>query len=198
MTDNKEKKLIRRKILALREAVGREELEKHSLLIVKKFLAMPEYLSSKVVSSYSPINFEADISEFNKTAVKEGRICAYPVTLDDGKLIFAVPKDENAWHEGPFGIKTPLLERSLEVPPSEIDFAVVPCVGFDPETGVRLGMGGGYYDRIMPEMTHAFKVSPAFEFAKVENLTACEHDMPVDAVVTEKTIYRFKRIKDKG
>ncbi|NLL91646.1 MAG: 5-formyltetrahydrofolate cyclo-ligase [Ruminococcaceae bacterium] len=193
MTDiNKEKKLKRGEILALREAFGREGVEKHSLLIVKKLLDMPEYLSSKVVLSYSPINFEVDVSKFNITAVKEGRSCAYPVALKDGKLVFAIPKDENAWQEGSFGIKTPVLERSLTIPPSQIDFAVIPCVGFDPETGVRLGMGGGYYDRIIPEMKSAFKVCPAFEFAKVNNIPACEYDMPADAVVTEKTIYRFK------
>ena len=156
---------------------------------------MPEYLSSKVIASYSPINFEADISGFNEIAKSEGKSCAYPVPLKCGKLLFAIPKDDDAWCEGAFGIKMPIPERSFEIKPSDIDFAVIPCVAFDPETGVRLGMGGGYYDRTIPEMTFAFKVSPAFEIAKVSGFATDEFDMPVDAVVTEKSIYRFKQLR---
>ena len=71
----------------------------------------------------------------------------------------------------------------------------LPLVGFD-RRGVRLGTGGGYYDRAF-----AFRrwrsawyaprlVGPAYGFQQLEHITAAAHDVLMDAVVTEEGIIR--------
>jgi 5-formyltetrahydrofolate cyclo-ligase len=74
-----------------------------------------------------------------------------------------------------------------------LDIVFLPLVGFD-ERGMRLGMGGGYYDR-----TFAFRnlratwrgprlVGIAYEFQRVPPIERAWHDVMLDAVVTEEGI----------
>jgi 5-formyltetrahydrofolate cyclo-ligase len=76
-----------------------------------------------------------------------------------------------------------------------LDVVFLPLVGFD-ACGVRLGMGGGYYDRAFAfrrwrAAWHAPRlIGLAYSFQQVEGLTAAAHDVRLDAVVTEKRIVK--------
>jgi 5-formyltetrahydrofolate cyclo-ligase len=76
-----------------------------------------------------------------------------------------------------------------------LDLVLLPLVGFDAQ-GMRLGMGGGYYDR-----TFAYKrrhsawrrprlVGVAYSFQQVPSIGREWHDVPLDAVVTELGVIR--------
>ena len=62
--------------------------------------------------------------------------------------------------------------------------------------GVRLGAGGGYYDRAFAfrrwrTLWHAPRlVGLAYSFQQVEAITPAAHDVLLDAVVTEKGVIR--------
>jgi 5-formyltetrahydrofolate cyclo-ligase len=76
-----------------------------------------------------------------------------------------------------------------------LDVVFLPLVGFD-ACGVRLGMGGGYYDRAFAFRRwrvawHAPRlIGLAYSFQQVEGLTAAAHDVRLDAVVTEERIVK--------
>jgi 5-formyltetrahydrofolate cyclo-ligase len=76
-----------------------------------------------------------------------------------------------------------------------LDVVFLPLVGFD-ACGVRLGMGGGYYDRAFAfrrwrAAWHAPRlIGIAYAFQQVEGLTAAAHDVRLDAVVTEERIVK--------
>ena len=71
-----------------------------------------------------------------------------------------------------------------------IDLAVVPGFAFDSQ-GNRLGHGKGYYDRLLQSFTDkTTTVGLAFECQIVPEIPQDEHDMPVDIVVTERTVYQ--------
>jgi 5-formyltetrahydrofolate cyclo-ligase len=76
-----------------------------------------------------------------------------------------------------------------------LDVVFLPLVGFDTQ-GVRLGTGGGYYDRAF-----AFRrwrsawhtpllVGIAYSFQQLEKIRSEAHDVLLDAVVTEKGVIR--------
>jgi 5-formyltetrahydrofolate cyclo-ligase len=74
-----------------------------------------------------------------------------------------------------------------------LDLVFVPLVGFDAR-GVRLGMGGGYYDRAFAfrrwrTAWHApLLVGLAYSFQQLEALETASHDVLLDAVVTEQGV----------
>lgn len=81
--------------------------------------------------------------------------------------------------------KTMVLPEDDPFPdPSTIDFAIVPGVAYD-RSNNRLGRGGGYYDRLIPQL-RCRTVAPAFSFQIFDEVPMDSWDRPVDVVVTEK------------
>jgi 5-formyltetrahydrofolate cyclo-ligase len=76
-----------------------------------------------------------------------------------------------------------------------LDLVLLPLVGFDAH-GMRLGMGGGYYDRTFSyKNRHAAWRRPrligvAYSFQQVPRMAREWHDVPLDAVVTELGVIR--------
>jgi 5-formyltetrahydrofolate cyclo-ligase len=76
-----------------------------------------------------------------------------------------------------------------------LDLVFLPLVGFDAR-GVRLGAGGGYYDRAFAfrrwrRVWHAPRlVGFGYAFQQVESIAAAAHDVLMDAVVTDEGIIR--------
>jgi 5-formyltetrahydrofolate cyclo-ligase len=76
-----------------------------------------------------------------------------------------------------------------------LDVVFLPLVGFD-SRGVRLGMGGGYYDRAFAfrrarKVWHAPKlIGLAYTFQQLERIANAPHDVRLDAVVTDRGVIR--------
>ena len=89
-----------------------------------------------------------------------------------------------ALRAGPYGIEQP-ADCELEIEPEVL---LVPCVGFA-EDGLRLGYGGGYYDRYLQHRARVLTIGLAFDACRVEGLAAQPHDRPLDLVLTERRRY---------
>ena len=82
---------------------------------------------------------------------------------------------------GAFGIEEPLGEE--EVKPEEIDLIIVPARAFT-TSGIRLGRGGGFYDKYMSLPTfRAYKIGIAYKEQIFDSLPHDAHDIMVDEVV---------------
>lgn len=74
---------------------------------------------------------------------------------------------------------------STPVSPDKIDFAIIPCLMAD-KKGYRLGYGGGFYDRLIPQLKNGcVKVCPVLSELVVEELPIEKFDRPVDIIVTQ-------------
>ncbi len=73
---------------------------------------------------------------------------------------------------------------------------LMPLVGFD-GAGNRLGNGAGYYDRFLAGRRGRYGkpllIGIAFESQRLAALAAGAHDVPLDAVITERGLHYFKR-----
>ena len=89
---------------------------------------------------------------------------------------------------GRFGIREPKPQVGTPQAIADIDAILVPAVAFD-RRGYRVGYGGGYYDRFLPELRgRAVRVGLAFACQLVDSVPAGAHDVPVDFIVTETEI----------
>lgn len=75
-----------------------------------------------------------------------------------------------------------------------LDLIVLPLVAFDAQ-GRRLGMGGGYYDRMLARSRahrRPLRVGLAFALQELRAVPADARDARLDAVVTELGMRRFR------
>jgi 5-formyltetrahydrofolate cyclo-ligase len=76
-----------------------------------------------------------------------------------------------------------------------LDVVFLPMVGFD-RHGVRVGMGGGYYDRVfgfrrLRTVWHVpLLVGIGYASQEVERIAPAAHDVPLDLVITERGVIR--------
>ncbi|WP_116450547.1 5-formyltetrahydrofolate cyclo-ligase [Blastococcus litoris] len=86
--------------------------------------------------------------------------------------------------EGRFGLSQPVGPRLGPTAIAEADAVVVPALAVD-RHGIRLGRGGGYYDRaLVHARPDAVLVTVVFDDERVDELPREAHDRPVRAVVT--------------
>lgn len=104
----------------------------------------------------------------------------------DGKEMCAVKYGED-FTLSAYGIREP-VGKSYD---GELDVIVLPLLAVD-QQGVRLGYGGGYYDRFIQEHDKAERVGWCYDFQIVETpLPKEEWDQPLHALVTDLRSVRF-------
>ncbi len=114
------------------------------------------------------------------------RCFCFPRVRPGRQLTLHEVADPASFVRGPFGIREPDPARCREIAPSEIDVALIPGLGFDPDTGVRLGRGGGYYDRLLGRRDfRAPRLGVCFAVQIRRGLPDEPHDQAVHQIVTE-------------
>jgi len=84
-----------------------------------------------------------------------------------------------------------------EQPALEPDLVVTPLLAFQAD-GVRLGQGGGFYDRALQALRarkRVFVLGLAYSGQQAENLPHEPHDQRLDAILTEK---EYRTVNDMG
>lgn len=106
-----------------------------------------------------------------------------PVIPSEGRILdWAIYTGE--LERGRFGLSHPVGPRLGYTAIAEADAVVVPALAVD-RSGIRLGRGGGYYDRaLVHARPDAVLVTVVFDDERVEELPREDHDRPVTAVVT--------------
>jgi 5-formyltetrahydrofolate cyclo-ligase len=94
------------------------------------------------------------------------------------------------------GILEPRRDSAGRICVRELDAILMPLVAFD-ERGWRLGSGAGFYDRRLQHLKAGRRwrrpklIGIAYEFQRVPRLAAQPWDVPLDAVITERRMYRI-------
>ena len=137
--------------------------------------------------AYVSAGSEVETRKLLQTAFKQGKKLAVPL----GDLLRPVEalselSDLDHLVEGALkGIFEPAPKHQKKIAASKIDYVLVPGVAFD-RRGGRLGMGGGFYDRLLPHIPGAVFVGLTFSAQVVTGRLPSEaHDMKVHSVVTE-------------
>lgn len=120
---------------------------------------------------------------------RRGRPVYAPVTLPDGCMEFRLLIEGGQWL-GPLvagykGVPGPHPKSSLlELPLRPADLALIPTRAVNPD-GLRLGRGGGYYDRWLRALAPAKKVAVLPAALLDVTFTTDEHDLRLNTVVSE-------------
>ncbi len=185
---------LRRGALAARGA--QQDKDRLSREICGKLAALPEYAAAETIMFYLDIRCEVRTRPFLPTARRDGKCVVIPYCIQRRLELFRMESlDELA--PSSFGILEPTPEWQTQadrkVSPAELDLIVIPGVAFDRHGG-RLGHGGGYYDKLLRQVReHTRLVALAFECQLIPQVPMLSHDVYVDKVITETSVYRRER-----
>lgn len=130
---------------------------------------------------------EIDTLPMLEWTLRQGRRLVCPRVNRKLKLLqlFEVRDLARDFREGTLAIPEP-AEHCAEVDPIEVDWVLVPGLGFD-RAGFRIGRGAGHYDRLLPTIRpDVAKVALCFTPQWIEQVPAEPHDIPVDYVVDHR------------
>ena len=184
------KQLIREQAHANRNA--QPDKDEISRRIVASFMTQPEYAAARTVMFYVDVRSEVRTRNDLEAALQTGKKIVVPFCVD-GELELFHLESMDELELGMYRILEPRADlRSVaakRVDVKELDLIMVPGVAFD-RRGGRTGHGKGYYDKLLE---HARLDTPlialAFECQLFPEIPMQPHDMFMDKVVTEATVY---------
>jgi len=142
------------------------------------------------VASYWPLADEADPRALAATLAEFNHPILLPRVMgDDEPLSFRLFRQSDETEMSALGVPEPLASAP-EMTPAAV---LVPLLAFD-ASGVRLGYGGGYYDRTLAALRRRGRVivvGIAYSGQEKVGLPAAPHDEKLDMVLTEKGLRRF-------
>jgi len=176
----------RARLVAAREALGRETLKSHRLRIDRHLTEGFPELSRGTLAFCWPIRGEYDARHLARTLRERGALTALPVVVaPKTPLVFREWHPGVALAEGPLKIPYPVEAREL-LP----DHVLLPMNGWD-ESGYRLGYGAGYFDRTLAALQmRPLVIGVSYEIARMPTIYPQTWDIPMDWVVTERGVYR--------
>ncbi len=142
-------------------------------------------LSGRVLL-YAALPDEVDLSAlFPEVELVLPRVVGHHLTLHRVRSL-------DALSVGAWGIREPSTDCE-QIPPRDVDLAVIPGRAFD-ERGGRLGRGKGFYDRALVELrADVTRVGVCFDCQLVDAVPRDSHDVEVHQVLTEVRDVRVSR-----
>jgi 5-formyltetrahydrofolate cyclo-ligase len=190
MSVKEQKAEIRKQRLAMRDAI-KADIRIEMSLAMADHAAEIELDPGTIVSGFMPIRSEPDLRPMLWQMRAQGARLCLPVVLDSQTIIFRELMATTSLIETGFGTVGPGPDAA-ELDP---DLMLIPLSAFD-ATGHRIGYGGGFYDRAIDRLLRkGLKprlIGIAFDLQKVEEIPSEPHDMPLDAILTESGLMRFR------
>ncbi len=139
------------------------------------------------VAGYWPMGDEIDVRPLMENLHQRGCEIALPVVIGaEQALVFRRWVPGQALQEGNFGTHHPASEEPEIIP----GLLLVPLLTFD-DQGMRLGWGGGFYDRTLAALRASgpvLAVGVAYHGQKVKHVPHSSTDEPLDWIVTDKKV----------
>lgn len=185
-----DKAALRHQQLTLLRGHGVEDRKIWSGQIMRHLRDWEIFQQARGVLLYAPMRNEPDLlglltlnEEESPPNLPRKKWC-FPKVQASGLSLHEVC-DVRHLQSGTSILREPNPELCPVVEIGEIDLAIIPGLAFDPITHLRLGRGGGYYDRLLarPEF-RARTVGVCYPGQLVDGLPRENHDVPLHAVVT--------------
>ncbi len=191
---------IRKEIRANRRALSEPQRQQANWAITENITSASFFKRSQRIAGYISNDGEPDLSTLMQQAWSRNKQWHLPIIgLPNINHLWFAPFNKNdTLTSNRYGIDEPSMALHKTTRPWGLDLILMPLVAFD-ANGNRLGMGKGYYDRTLKFLRHRQHwrkprlVGIAYELQKVDKLITQAWDIPLDAIVTEETIYTIKK-----
>ena len=189
---------LRKSLRQRRAAIGHTERRRAAVSLTRNALRHGLLTRYQRIGIYLAHGAEISTLPLINRALMLKRACYLPMlSFGRGRMLwFNRLQAGQTWVANRFGIPENTTTQQLHA--RQLDLLFMPLVGFD-DSGNRIGMGGGFYDTALAYLRRRqvwrkpFLVGVAFECQRINGeLPHDPWDVPLDAVLTERGLYRFK------
>jgi len=152
------------------------------------------FKSSEHIACYLPVKNEFDTSYIIDNIWNAKKNCYLPILNDDHALRFLQFEKGDKLRLNRYSIPEPLA-HSYEIALPLLDMVIMPLLAFDMR-GIRLGAGGGYYDKTFAflqanKAKKPFMLGLGYANQEANNLPYDTWDILLDGILTEKIFHIF-------
>ena len=180
------KEILRGKIKNLLKSIPPEDFVRQGEKAAALLRPSPIWSEYSTVFLFLSINSEIDTRPLIETSLSDGKKVFVPKAEAERLVFYPVLSPDGPWTKGPFGIRAPetVKPAGARAYPALI---LTPGLAFDAE-GMRLGRGGGYYDRFFSELDargrQYFAIGLCMDFQLVDKVPMEERDKKMNGLLT--------------
>lgn len=187
---------LRRTIRKKRLSLSLRQQKTASLKLFLKVSSHPLFRKAKNLGFYFANNGEISPDKIFELAIKKNKQCYSAALQDDNTMVFRKYSGLKSLETHKYGFKQPNA-RCKKINVKELDLVFVPLVAFNSQ-GDRLGMGGGFYDRVFEYKKNCPSIGPkliglAHGCQKTVELEAQAWDIQMNYICTDEEIMTVKR-----
>ena len=194
------KRMLRRDLLLVRKGLTPDDVRRTTGALAGRALDLAELAQARTVAAYVSVGSEPGTRALLDALRARGVRVLLPVLLPDNDLDWGAYEGEASLARvrhggGRMALLEPVGERLGAEAVTTADVVLLPGLAVDAR-GMRLGRGGGSYDRVLARLERT-GADPAlvvllYDSEVVDRVPEEPHDRPVHAVVTPSGVRRFR------
>ncbi|WP_434097924.1 5-formyltetrahydrofolate cyclo-ligase [Streptomyces sparsogenes] len=185
---------LRRRLMAVRARLTADDIADARASLACRALELPELAGAGTVAAYVSVGREPGTHDLREALRARGVRVLLPVLLGDNDLDWGRDEGPERLARAGRGLLEPEGPRLGREAVTGADVVLLPGLAVD-RRGMRLGRGGGSYDRVLARLERA-GVRPAlvvllYDGEVLDEVPGEAHDRPVHAAVTPSAVHRF-------
>ncbi|WP_073497759.1 5-formyltetrahydrofolate cyclo-ligase [Actinacidiphila paucisporea] len=190
-----QKAQLRAQILRTRGELAADEREAAATMLRERVRDLPAFTDEGAVAAYVSMGSEPGTGPLVEALRNAGTRVLLPVLLPDNDLDWAEYRGPDALVRTGRGMFEPTGPRLGPDAVAHTRLILLPGLAVDAH-GVRLGRGGGSYDRalgrVLRAATHPALVVLLYAHEVIASVPREPHDHLVDAALTPRGVHRFR------
>lgn len=199
--EHEEKRRLRRDLREMRRGLPADVVAARGAALARRARELDELAEAlregpaRTVAAYVSIGGEPETGALIEELRAAGVRVLLPVLLPDNDLDWAVYEGPERLVPAGWGLREPAGPRLTPEAVAGADVVLLPGVAVD-RTGLRLGRGGGSYDRVLARLERSGRrtalVVLLYDDEVVDAVPAEPHDRRVHAALTPSGVHRFR------
>lgn len=181
-TKTEAKEALRLQLKALEGSLTPAQRRASDAALFARFLSLPLLEHRETLLLYWGMGGEPDTQQLFSPLLRRGKVLVLPRCQAGHTLELRRYLGPEHLVRHRYGMWEPDDTCPL-LSPDAVSFALIPGLSFDP-SGMRMGRGGGYYDRFLPQYS-GLTLGLCRDVLLQASLPALSHDRGVDLVLTE-------------
>ncbi|WP_372882313.1 5-formyltetrahydrofolate cyclo-ligase [Psychromonas sp.] len=180
---------IRNQMRIIRRDLSGAQQKRDADRLFVRLIKHPRVQQAEKISVTLAHDGEIDTLKFIEWCWENNKKIYLPVVhpFNKGHLLFLQYSPRTKMVLNRYGIIEPKLDQLHTCPVTDLDLIFTPLVAFDPQ-GNRIGMGGGYYDRMLApwfkDKSGPYPIGLAHDCQQVGALPIEEWDVPLPEIIT--------------